>query len=81
MNFKTWKTESSSESEEEDEDEQNQPHRIERKGDKSFNDLNIYAWDRHKKKHIHWNFQDDKISKTPYSRSSSKPSMNNINAT
>ena len=57
---------SPSESEEEDEDEQDQPQEIENKCDKVFNDLDFYAWYRHKKKHIHWIFQDDEIRTTPY---------------
>ena len=72
---------SPSESEEEDEDEQDQPQEIENKCDKVFNDLDFYAWYRHKKKHIHWIFQDDEIRKTPHSRARSKPSMNNVSET
>ena len=75
------KIESSSESEEEYEDEQDQPHRIENKGDKFSNNLDFYAWDRHKKNHIHWIFNDDEIRKTPYSGASSNPSENNVRAT
>ena len=73
------KTDSSSESEEED--EHDPPLGIENKGDKVSNDLDFYAWDRHKKKHIHWIFQDYAISTTPYSRARSKISMNNLSST
>ena len=68
-------------SEEEDEDEQDQPQVIEKKGDKFSNDLDFYAWDRHKKKHINWVLQDYDIRKTPYSRAMYKRSMNNVIAT
>ena len=46
------------ESEEEDGDEKYQPQGIEKKGDIVSNYLDFYAWDRHKKKHIPWVFQD-----------------------
>ena len=75
------KTESSSESEEEDEDKQDHPQGRENKGDKVSNNLDFYAWDRHKKKQIHWIFQNDEKRKTPYSRSRPKTSMNNVSAT
>ena len=54
---------------------------IENKGDKVSNHADYYDWDRHKKNQIHWILQDDEIRKTPYSRSRSKPSMNNVSAT
>ena len=75
------KTESSSESEEEDEDKQDHPQGRENKGDKVSNNLDFYAWDRHKKKHIHWVFWDDKKSTTTYSRDRYKPSMKSVSAT
>ena len=67
-------------SEEDDEDEQDQPQVIEKKGDEVSNDLDFYAWDSHKKRRIHWIFQDYEIRTTPYSRSSSKPPMNNVSS-
>ena len=75
------KTESSSDSEEEYKDEQYHPHNIEKKGDKLSNDLVFNAFDRHKKKHTHWIFQDDDIRTIPHSRARSKLSMNNVSAT
>ena len=81
ITLKTRKKESSSEPEEEDEYEQDQPQGIEKKGDKVSNDLDFYAWDRHKKKNINGIFQDDEIRKTPYSRARSNPSMKNVSAT
>ena len=56
LTLKTWKIESSYESEEEYEDEQDQPHGIEMKGDKVYNKLDYYAWERRKKKNIRWIF-------------------------
>ena len=70
-----------SDSEDEDEDELGHPQRIEKKGDKVYNDLYFYAWDRKRKNQNHCIFQDNKIRIVPYSRASSKPSMNNVSAT
>ena len=54
---------------------------IENKGNKVSNDLDFCDCYRHKKKHIHWVFQDDDKRETPYSRARSKPYMNNVTAT
>ena len=81
LTLKTWKKYSSSKPKEEDEDEQDHPQGIENKGDKFSNDLDFYAWYRHKKRRIHWILKDDEINITPYSRTRSKPFMKNISAT
>ena len=65
----------------EDEDEQDKPQVIEKMGDKVSNNLDFYAWNRHKKKHIHWVFQDDDIRTTTYSRSRYKTFMKNFAST
>ena len=54
---------------------------IENKGDKVSNVLDFYDWGRHKRKQNHWVVQDYEVSKIPYSRARSKPSMNKVTAT
>ena len=42
--------------------------KAEKKGDLQSTDMEFYAWNRHTKKHVKWDYSVDDIRETPYNK-------------